>query len=771
MKKVYMIGNTHFDPVWLWTWDEAMSSISATFRSALDRMEEYPEFIYSFSTPPVFEWIKKTSPEMFDEIKRRLAEGRWELAEGWWVQPDCMTPSGESLVRQGLYGQRYLMENFGRYSDTVFNIDSFGHPATLPQILEKSRIKNYVFCRPEGRHIHLDAPLFNWKSADGSSVLAYRDDLPYMDTAAAIKGAEECPYDSMKVYGVTDHGGAPTKKSIDEIRQSKNAACSMVSGFFEGRSTDYTVERELLTGDFGVYANNTGIKALNRRAEYALLNAEKTSVISDSDDRERLTKCWHDVLSDQFHDILGGACIKEAYSDARALYGRAISTANEITHYNLQRVTNQISMPGKNPDNAWNIVVWNLNAAVYDGYIEAEVQWAHEFPWYSGGIALEDGDGKRYECQIIRERSVIPGFRSRFLFKAQIPSVGYKAFKVIKTGEEVVRQTIDDPWHISTDIFDVTLSETGGIESVRDKSGKLIQGRLMCPVCHTDDGDTWAFNIKSYGDPLEAFKEEKFEVVETGELRTVVKSTLSFRSSKLEMYYSFYKKESYIDIRYRVNWNEKHIAFKLSSDLPENEHTASLPYGSVVRGESAADVPMGEWLRTDSFTVLSDHIFAYNVTDEDLGLTVLRSPIYGDLRISELDMDTDWEIMEQGINEGKMRICLSDTPDAPLSAMEFNNPPVVMCESNHGGNMAPCGSFLDCGAESVMLTVLKKTEDSDKTVIRGVEYSGSEQRIKLRLCGSEYETDVAPHEIFTLMIDGDSIRKVDMLEEGIEQQG
>ncbi|MEE1047553.1 MAG: alpha-mannosidase, partial [Clostridia bacterium] len=137
MKKIYMIGNTHFDPVWLWKWDEAMSSITATFRSALKRMEEYPEFKYSFATPPVFEWIKKTSPELFEEIKKRVKEGRWELSEGWWVQPDCYTPSGESLVRQGLYGQRYLKENFGEYSETVFNIDSFGHPPTLPQILDK----------------------------------------------------------------------------------------------------------------------------------------------------------------------------------------------------------------------------------------------------------------------------------------------------------------------------------------------------------------------------------------------------------------------------------------------------------------------------------------------------------------------------------------------------------------------------------------------------------------------------------------------------------
>ena len=109
-----MIGNTHFDPAWLWTWDEAMASIRATFISALERMNEDPDFRYSFSTPAVFEWIENTDPELFSQIQSRVKEGRWDVgAEAWWLQPDCNLPRGESLIRQGLYGQLYLMEKFG----------------------------------------------------------------------------------------------------------------------------------------------------------------------------------------------------------------------------------------------------------------------------------------------------------------------------------------------------------------------------------------------------------------------------------------------------------------------------------------------------------------------------------------------------------------------------------------------------------------------------------------------------------------------------------
>ncbi len=766
MKKVYMIGNTHFDPVWLWKWDEAMSSITATFRSALDRMKEYPDFKYSFATPPVFEWIKKTNPQMFEEIKQRVKEGRWELAEGWWVQPDCYSPSGESLVRQGLYGQKYLMDNFEMYSETVFNIDSFGHPPTLPQILSKSRIKNYVLCRPEGRHIELSEPFFNWESKDGTKILAYRDDAPYKpDTGEAIDEAKDCQYDTMQVFGVTDHGGAPTIKSIEQIYQRDNAVFSTVKDFFKNRKTDYTVTKEFVTGDFGVYANHSEIKALNRTAEYAVLNAEKASVIADNYDIIALKNCWHDILFNQFHDILGGACIKAAYTDARNMLGRAIMTANEITHFNLLKVTNNIQMPGSNPDNAWNVVVWNMNSIQFDGYIEAEVQWAHEFPWYDKEIILEDAEGNRYECQIIRERSVIPRFRSRFLFKAQIPSMGYKAFKVIQTNCEIRNKKVDNPYITETNDYKITLSQIGEITSVFSKNlNKEICKKLFVPMCFADDGDTWAFNIDSYGAPCEPFKFEKIEVTESGTLRTTIKVTYSFRSSKLEMYYSFYNKEDYIDVRYKVNWNEKHLAFKLITETSGNEHKVAVPYGSTERFETKADVPMGEWLTTDNLTFCTNHIFAYNMTEKQLGLTVLRSPIYGDLRLGELDLDTDYDIMEQGITEGNIRVYLKQYVNAPELAATFNNSPIFLCEANHSGTLPSENSYLEVSSESVNLTVVKKAEDSENLILRGVEYSGIAQEIELKIKNNTYRLSVKPYEIFTVAFDGKSIQKTDMLE-------
>ncbi len=294
MKNIYMVGNTHFDPVWLWRWDEAMASIHSTFRSALDRMNEDADFIYSFATPPVFEWIKQTDPEMLEEIKKRVEEGRWELPEGWWLQPDCFSASGESYARQSLYGQRYLLENFGKMSDTVFNIDSFGHNSQIPQILRKSGMDKYMLVRPENKHFPLDVPFFKWVGKDGSEINAFRagqysevynkDMIATVDAAKKAMANSDC--DEITVYGVTNHGGAPTKKAIADIHtlstdKDFKISFSTVTGAIEKQGEPkIKVEGEMITGDFGPYVNNSKIKKLNRTAEYAVLNAEKACLIA-----------------------------------------------------------------------------------------------------------------------------------------------------------------------------------------------------------------------------------------------------------------------------------------------------------------------------------------------------------------------------------------------------------------------------------------------------------------------------------------------------------
>ena len=224
-KKLHMIGNAHIDPAWLWQWHEGYHEARATFRSALDRMQEYPDFTFAASQASVYEWVEESDPAMFAEIQQRVAEGRWHIVGGWWVEPDCNIPSGESFARQSLHGQRYFKEKFGKTAKAGYCIDSFGHNGMLPQILAKSGMPYYVFMRPSPHEKGLPGRIFWWESDDGSRVLAFR--IPYSYgtwgddlrrhiniVASELKDPQNA---LMCFYGVGNHGGGPTKENIDSI--------------------------------------------------------------------------------------------------------------------------------------------------------------------------------------------------------------------------------------------------------------------------------------------------------------------------------------------------------------------------------------------------------------------------------------------------------------------------------------------------------------------------------------------------------------------------
>ena len=297
-KTLYMVGNAHIDPVWLWRWDEGFQEVKATFRSALDRMQEFDDFVFTASSAAFYEWVEHNDPEMFAEIKQRVAEGRWQLVGGWWVEPDCNIPSGESFVRQGLYGQHYFKEKLGATAKIGYNPDSFGHNSTLPQILKKSGMDGYVFMRPGPHEKGLPGDLFWWEAGDGSRVLAFRILYSYATWGADISqhvlrcaAAIKSPLDrTLCFYGVGNHGGGPTIANLQGIQQmnADPAFPALVLGgpekllHYEAAKTWPlpVVHDELQHHASGCYSAHSGIKRWNRRAENLLLAAEKWATIA-----------------------------------------------------------------------------------------------------------------------------------------------------------------------------------------------------------------------------------------------------------------------------------------------------------------------------------------------------------------------------------------------------------------------------------------------------------------------------------------------------------
>jgi len=302
--KLYMIGNAHIDIPWLWPWPEAMTVGLSTFRAALDRMNEYPDFKFTASSAILYEWAASADPGMLAEIRKRVAEGRWDVVGGWMVEPDVNIPNGESLIRQGLYGQRIFQQLVGRRAQIGYNPDSFGHPGTLPQILKLQGLHGYVFMRPGAHEKQLPADVFWWQGADGTRIFTYRISGSYgitRDVQAQmhdyVTKLKEPTGSMMLFYGAGDHGGGPAKDTINLILDARKQAgapqvlFSTPDQYFQDVAPGFSpahaglkagatspnypvVDDDLQHHSVGCYTALSEIKKDNRTAEMALAAGE-----------------------------------------------------------------------------------------------------------------------------------------------------------------------------------------------------------------------------------------------------------------------------------------------------------------------------------------------------------------------------------------------------------------------------------------------------------------------------------------------------------------
>lgn len=342
--RIFLIGNAHLDPVWLWTRNEGYSEIKATFKSALDRMEEFGEYVFTSACASYYKWVEENEPALFERIRQKVNEGKWAIAGGMWVQPDCNIPSGESFARHLLYSQRYFYEKFGKTVNYGYNVDSFGHNGMLPQLLKKSGIDNYVFMRPDNGEKKNIPHLFIWEAPDGSRVMTFKIMHGYGDWDAnpnKIKNIKEYAsthgHPMMSFYGVGNHGGGPTKRALEELtrlmKTDSSLKFSSAEEYFEcvnAMNIDLkVVSEDLQHHASGCYSAYAPIKEWNRKAENRLISAEKYDVMcglltGSKSNGAKIKEGWQRLLFNQFHDILAGCSIKPALEEAVAYSSAAM---------------------------------------------------------------------------------------------------------------------------------------------------------------------------------------------------------------------------------------------------------------------------------------------------------------------------------------------------------------------------------------------------------------------------------------------------------------
>lgn len=779
MTLVHMIGNAHIDPVWLWQWPEGYQEVRATFQSAIDRMDEYPDFVFTCDSVLFFQWVEESDPELFERIRERIADGRWQVIGGWWVEPDCNLPSGESFARQALYGQRYLRERFGIVATTGANIDSFGHNASIPQILGKSGVDSYVFQRPGPVEKELDGPLFWWEAPDGSRVLAYRIPHEYCSPKEDIgehveKALASLPRDRDELavfYGVGNHGGGPTKANLDSIaRLNEEGGArlepSSLRRFFDAVAADGdipTVRGELQHHSRGCYTSHSGIKRWNRRTENVLLRAEKWCAVADvlgaaAYPHEQLREAWKLLLFNQFHDTLAGTSIEPAYEDARDQLGHAASLASLAFNRAAQAIARRIDIR-EEAEETRPVVVFNPHPWPLRADVELEYTWMRP-----GGARIVDDEGEAVPMQMTQSLTTMSSTRGRLAFPVDVPPLGYRVYRVKVGASDNLSQAVSgtettlENEHLLLELDPATgriarlvLKATGVDLAAPDRPHAVVVDDLS---------DTWGHGVRAYDAAVGEFECTGVRLVETGPVRSILRVESRYGSSTLREDFVLSAGARHVDVRVALDWREplKLLKLRYPTSVETDRATFEIPYAHLERPASGDEEPGQAWVDVSAgdrgLAVLTDAKYGYDARGGDIGVSAVRSPVWAWHEPRELEPGGEFDYMDLGRQDFRIRLVphAGDWRAAGLArlAAELNQPTFAMFETFHEGSLPQVASFADDGGGDVVVTVVKAAEDGDGSLaVRAYESAGRAARASIRVFDQTIEAEFGPHEIKT----------------------
>jgi alpha-mannosidase len=838
-RTLHMIGNAHLDPVWLWPWQEGYQEARATFWSAIHRMDEYPDFVFTCNQVVLLSWVEEADPQLFARIRERVAEGRWQMVGGWWVEPDCNMPCGESFARQGLYGQRYLWEKFGVTATVGMNVDSFGHHGMLPQILRGQGMHAYCFMRPGPHETSLSGTAFWWESPDGSRVLGYRIPYEYCSPPGDIGaqadkslGALDHELGDMMIYfGVGNHGGGPTRANIESIhRYDRMGSFGRMVISSPPRYLDELVKKhgeeglaslpvwrdDLQMHAPGCYSAHSGIKLWQRRAQAAILSAERWAVVGSTlfgldYPTGDLGRGWQQILFNQFHDVLPGSAIESAYDDARDQLGEAVAVAKRIiarTHNVIARHVDIPLVEGAQPVLVFNPHPWPVTAQV-------EMQYGAQ----PTGVHVVDAGGRVTAAQRIQSVATTDDKgRGATVFEAVVPPLGYRLYRLhpgtapldaradeacrnrpqlaLSASERPAGQLRATDTLLENELLRVEIDPaTGWLASLLDKRTgvDLVAGARgeHTQICQ-DPTDTWGHRVVSYRWPGAAMRTTRVTLREAGPVRARLRVEREWRRSTVVEELILGHRADQLEVRVTIDWREQAHLLKLCfpTAVLDPAATYEIPFGAIVKPVDGAENPAQSWVdisgtvggRAAGLAVVNNAKHGYDVSpatmDRDtpsIGITAVRSPVYSWHDPRQLDPDGFYTYQDQGVQSFRYLLVPHGgdwrAADLPRRAAELGSPVRAMLESFHRGPLPSRQSYLCDGGGQVVVTAVKGGEDGAGTpdlIVRAVESTGraGRARIELPLVGRVITADFGPSQIrtFRVPVDGGEVREVNLIE-------
>ncbi len=723
MITVHLILNSHIDPVWLWPWQAGLDAVLNTCLSACDLIERHPDVTFTAGEAWKYSQIERIDPILFARIRRLVWAGRWCLVGGWWVQPDCNLPSGFGLRMQAELGMEYFQSRFGQRPRIGYNVDSFGHAASLPRILHEAGQDSYVMMRPQEAEMDLPARLFRWRGEpSGPEVVVFRiangyteaTELSLEHVQASLTQLPPGVKHTMCFVGVGDHGGGPSERAIRWCREHEllggdaRLIFSSPERFFAAIRSHVSrlplVCGELQHHAVGCYSVMRAIKCAVRRAEHRLEQARIVLEESDvprrgagAEPHTRLREAWKDVCFTHFHDTLAGSCVLSSYPQMLDLAGRATATADELIHTQLRRM---IGRHGAR-HNEQQVILHNASDRPYNGYISYEPWLEKRQPWPKHWRVV-DGRGRPVPYQLTPPEAAISDcLMTRLLLPARLRARQTTTYRIVTTAQADARRgevrsasrCVEAPaWSRSNRIGNGR--GTGMRTDLQWNWNRLRPAPLELHLIE-DPSDTWSHELRSYAElPVDV---AHWSEGRTGQCRGPLAASIVWdghigQRTLLRLQGMLYAGDPFVHLQLEVDWRERHRVLKMVVKAPFSirRRMDGIPGGRLARKLDGVERPVRDFLLLEgtpgALGVVAPGVFAADATADRLRLTLLRSPLMAHHVPCQPDARPDAPVADRGTHCFGMQIVVGTTvPSSDLEdrAMAMHRPPILI-ESTAG---------------------------------------------------------------------------------------
>ena len=732
--RLALTGHAHLDVAWLWPLQETRRKAVRTFHTASRLIDRYDDFRFNASSAQIYRFVEEEDSDLFKRVRAQAAEGRWEPIGGMWVEPDMNMPCGESIVRQLLYGQRYFQSRFGDTHRVCWLPDCFGFTPGLPQLLLDAGIDSFLTIKVNWSEMNrFPYDLFWWEGLDGSRVLAHTFDNPdvgynaratpaeVIETWSNYRGKTRHP-ESLLSVGYGNGGGGVTPEIIERVHTLQNLPAvpvltfSSVHEFFarargaaEGADVPTWVGELYLEFHRGTLTTQGRTKWLHRRAERDLIASETLAgmvALAGGPVHRTPEERWHRVLRNEFHDVLPGSGVGEIYEDSERELAGVVDESGAASDQRVGELADRVAPAG---DRAGVFVVNpDLSARPLRVQIDTRVPGAQ--PVERGFVLTDEID--------------VAGLSAVTVCDPQAPS-----------GLRVSSNELENAY------VRVRLAPDGTLESVFDKRAdrEALDDRgnqLWAYVDKPRAWDAWDVDVSYTDAAQEIVADRPAQIVEEGPHRVALRVERGFRDSLIVQDLRLWANSPRLDVATVIDWHDRRFMIKARFPLAVRATHASFEtaFGVVERptyrntswDTAQFEVPGHRFadLSEPGFGVslLNDGRYGHHALRNELGLTLLRSPIYPHPRADEGRHSFTYSLLPHigTLAEG----------DVLAEAEDLNRPLFARAVQD----VAPGSwSALRVAGVPLALGALKAAEEQDALILRVYEPYGARGTARIEL--------------------------------------